>query len=128
MRDTIYICRECGWVGSLDEADYTMTSPRYDRGGNDWEEEEGEYFCPDCGDEIEEAFRCEECGNHFVSEMIVDHACTGCTAYRLFDDGKTYGEAMGIVTEKFSKLETVGVHMRVIQEWVAYQDENEVEE
>lgn len=80
MKQPKYLCNDiaCHWIGDLDDSHYVMTRPAFDHGGDNWGYEEGEFFCPQCGDEISEATQCLDCEEWFYEEGLLDGKCASC--------------------------------------------------
>lgn len=119
----MYICinHRCRWSGDSENAHYTMTHPRYDYGEGNWEEEDGTYHCPNCGDEIEEAGVCEDCGLATYEPYIINKLCARCTVIRAYKDGKSQKEGLDIIIKLFSPQHTLEhLHTVSLMEWMDY--------
>jgi hypothetical protein len=75
----MFICLECGNVFE-DAKDYEERHP-YGEGYA------SEHFscCPYCGGDYEDAISCDECGEYFPSEELVDGWCPHCISEYMDD-------------------------------------------
>ena len=74
LKETYYICTECGFHGTDDEFNRHVLSDGYDYGHNNAAPEEVELECPDCGlyeeEGIVEAERCDFCDDWQPLELL----------------------------------------------------------
>lgn len=98
-----YICLHCGHAFEQPEAKH------YDLACGTWDE-----YCPNCGSEdIEEAERCEVCGELFVDDDMIGHVCREC-----FDKGITQQNAF-----RYGETDINDVEINGFLAWVYEKDQ-----
>ncbi len=94
MKETVYICTECGFYGTARKFHRHVIWPEYNSGHGNAEPEDSVLKCPECGtfqeEDIEEARPCQACSEYFPSETLRKDGdeliCEGCLSLRnLYD-------------------------------------------